>query len=55
MSVLFSRQDPQIPKQMGDCEPGKAVLLIIIIIKTYLGLVCQLEVSSQLFFPIFQF
>lgn len=56
MSVLFSCQDSRVPKQMGDSGPDKAILIVIIpIIKTYLGLLCQLEVSSQLFFPVVQF
>lgn len=45
-------------KQMGDPEPGKAILVFIItVIKTYLGLLCQQEVNSQhyFFFPFFHF
>lgn len=56
MNILLCFQDPRASKQMGDHGPAKVILIIIIIIKTYLVLLCQLEVSFQLFFfQIFQF
>ena len=56
MGVLLSCKDPTVSKQVGGCGPGRATLaFVIIIIKTYLGLLCQWEVSSQHFSPILQF